>query len=30
MQTSRKFGIDEVDIQLQMRYLGEGWGATKN
>tara|TARA_B100000963_G_scaffold337352_1_gene333265 strand:- start:3458 stop:4669 length:1212 start_codon:yes stop_codon:yes gene_type:complete len=26
-QTSRKFGIDEVDIQLQMRYLGEGWGT---
>ena len=30
-QTSRKFGIDEVDIQLQMRYLGEGWEcALKN
>jgi hypothetical protein len=26
-QTSRKFGIDEVEIQLQMRYLGEGWGT---
>lgn len=26
-QTNRKFGIDEVEIQLQMRYLGEGWGT---
>jgi hypothetical protein len=26
--TARKYGIDEVDIRLQIRRLGNDWGAT--